>query len=378
METREASILVVDDDPGMLRAASRVLSRRQHRVVAAEGGAAGLAAARAEAFDLAILDIRMPDMNGFDLMRALRKERPGLDVIIMTGNAEDPDENLLRAIDEGAYYFIQKPFDRRVLLALVGRCLEFRRLREERERFLERVARDLDEARQFQLSLLPPPEYAGRGLAVAARYLASKELGGDFYDYAETGDGGLAFLIADVAGHGTSAAMITGVVKSGFRASHVDDFQPARVVDRIREGIRDFDADRFITLFCARAHPDRDELEYVNAGHPDGILLEPGGTVRFLDSTGPLLSSALPDLICQQRVAPFAPGASLLLYTDGVSEARFSGEMFGRDRLLSAFCDGGPAGGGRLDAALDALRRYAGAAARDDDVTLLAVDRPGA
>ena len=75
----------------------------------------------------------------------------------MTGNAEEPDDNLIKAIDEGAFYFIQKPFDRRVLLALVNRCLELRELREEREMFLRRVERELDEARQFQLSLLPPP-----------------------------------------------------------------------------------------------------------------------------------------------------------------------------------------------------------------------------
>ncbi len=378
MDMQDASILVVDDDPGMLRAVSRILSRRHHRVVEAGGGAAGLEAASVEPFDLAILDIRMPDMNGFELMRALKKDQPGLDVIIMTGNAEDPDENLLRAIDEGAYYFIQKPFDRRVMLALVSRCLELRRLREERERFLDRVGRELEEARQFQLSLLPPPEYAARGLAIAARYQASNELAGDIYDYAETRGGGVSLLIADVAGHGTSAAMVTGVVKAGFRASHVDDFEPCKVVDRIREGIRDFDPGRFVTLCCIRVHPDRDEIEYVNAGHPEAVVFDRGGGVRLLDSTGPILSSALVDFPCEQLTAGFATGESLLLYTDGVTEARGAGVMFGRDRLLEAFQRSGPDGGVRLDAVLDAVRRYAGASARDDDVTLLTLARGGA
>lgn len=377
METQDAAILVVDDDPGMLRAVSRILSHKHHRIVVAGGGAAALEAAREEVFDLAILDIRMPDVNGFDLMRTLKKDQPGLDVIIMTGNAEDPDENLLRAIDEGAYYFIQKPFDRRVMLALVHRCLERRRLRDERERFLDRVGRELEEARQFQLSLLPPPDYAARGLTIAARYQASNELAGDIYDYAETQDGGVSLLIADVAGHGTSAAMVTGVVKAGFRASHVDDFEPCKVVDRIREGIRDFDPGRFVTLCCIRLHPDRDEMEYVNAGHPESIILGRDGSIRLLDSTGPILSSALCDFPCAQLSAAFGAGESLLLYTDGVTEARGLAEMFGRDRMLTAFLRGEGTGAERLDAVLDDVRRFAGASARDDDVTLLTLTRGG-
>ncbi len=189
----------------------------------------------------------------------------------MTGNAEEPDDNLIKAIDEGAFYFIQKPFDRRVLLALVNRCLELRGLREEREGFLRRVERELEEARQFQISLLPPPHFDLGGISIHALYKACTELAGDIYDYVEAGGGAVSLLIADVVGHGTSAAMMTGVVKAAFRASHVDGFEPRAVVERVREGIRDFDASRFVTLCCARLDPRRRELTYVNAGHPEPI-----------------------------------------------------------------------------------------------------------
>ena len=141
-DSRDASILVVDDDPGMLRAVSRILSRRQHRVTCVDSGAAALERAKTTHFDLAIVDVRLPEMNGFDVTRALKKDAADIDVIIMTGNAEEPDENLLRAIDEGAFYFIQKPFDRRVMLALVNRCLELRRLREERWGVLDQLQFD--------------------------------------------------------------------------------------------------------------------------------------------------------------------------------------------------------------------------------------------
>ena len=70
-ESRDASILVVDDDPGMLRAVSRILARRQHHVVCVDSGAAALAQAKSSSFDLAIVDVRLPEMNGFDVTRAL-------------------------------------------------------------------------------------------------------------------------------------------------------------------------------------------------------------------------------------------------------------------------------------------------------------------
>ena len=173
--------------------------------------------------DLAIVDIRMPEMSGFEVTRGLKAALRDVDVILMTGNSEEPDDNLIQAIDEGAFYFIQKPFDRRVLLALVHRCLELRRLREEREKYLLRVERELEDARQFQISLLPPPHFERAGLSIDARYLACTELAGDIYDYVDANDGAVALLIADVVGHGTSAAMMTAVVKAPFRAYNVDD-----------------------------------------------------------------------------------------------------------------------------------------------------------
>src|SRR5262249_19762919 len=170
-----ARILVVDDDPGILRAVSRVLGRRHHVACAATGEEA-LRVAPGLRPDLAVVDVRLPEMTGFEVTRALKAALPDVDVILMTGNAEEPDENLIRAIDEGAFYFITKPFDRRVLLALASRCLELRGLRVERERYLRRVARELEEARQFQLGLLPPPGLDLVGLSLAARYLACHEL----------------------------------------------------------------------------------------------------------------------------------------------------------------------------------------------------------
>ncbi len=371
-EPEGARILIIDDDPGIVRAIARILGRR-HQVVTAASGEVALEEARALRPDLAIVDIRLPGMNGFEVTRALKASQPDVDAILMTGNAEEPDETLIRAIDEGAFYFIQKPFDRRVLLTLVNRCLELRELREEREQFLRRVERELEEARQFQLSLLPPPSMKLPGLSIAARYLACNELAGDIYDYVEAGAGAVALLIADVVGHGTSAAMMTGVVKAAFRASHVDGFEPMAVIDRVKEGIRDFEPSRFVTLCCAVIDTRRGELRYVNAGHPEPILRSGSASPVLLDSTGPILTSALFEVPCEQAKAAIGPGDSLLLYTDGVTEAHGPGGMFGQERLVNAVLGNRPVGD-LLDALLEEIVAFSNSPTSKDDITMLAVD----
>ena len=373
MEPHGARILIVDDDHGILHALSRILGRRHH-VTCVSSGPAALDQAQRLRPDLAVVDIRMPEMTGFEVTRGLKAALRDVDVILMTGNAEEPDDNLIQAIDEGAFYFIQKPFDRRVLLALVNRCLELRRLREEREKYLRRVERELQEAREFQISLLPPPHFERGGLSIDARYLACTELAGDFYDYVEAKDAAVALLIADVVGHGTSAAMMTAVVKAAFRASHVDDYEPRAVVGRISEGIRDFDASRFVTLCCARVNPGRRELTYVNAGHPQPIIRASSPTPLLLEPTAPLLTSALSDLPCEQATVQLAPGDSILFYTDGVTEASGASGMFGTERLIAMMMGGDHRGADLLDDILREVASFTGSASHQDDVTLLTLE----
>src|SRR5262245_51944780 len=122
----------------MLRAVERVLAPR-HPVVTAGSGTRALEELAAADFDLAILDVHMPGMDGFELLGRLRAARPGLDVIFMTGVVHELDEPLVRSIRERAFYFIQKPFERELLLALVERCLELRRLQAENRSHVSRL-----------------------------------------------------------------------------------------------------------------------------------------------------------------------------------------------------------------------------------------------
>ena len=372
MSERER-ILVVDDESAMLRSLRRVLEPR-YAVATAATAAEACALAREAPPDLAIVDVRMPNTNGFELWSELREIAPELDGIFMTGAIAELDAQLVRAIREQAFYFVAKPFDREVLLTLVERCLELRRLSALNRRHVKRLERELEEARTFQRNLLPPLEGRAGRARLSARYAPCSEVGGDLVDWIETEDARLAVVVADVSGHGVSAAMLTAIVKAAFHDAHGEHFAPEAVARRVASALRTFDDDRFVTLFAARIDAELGRVEYVNAGHPAVLAWSADGARRELGLTGAMISPAFPDLVWERAQIELGSPGRLLAYTDGVTEARGANELYGDARLLS-LVDRNRASGAALLAAIDAdLAEFVAGRPADDDRTLLAVE----
>jgi phosphoserine phosphatase RsbU/P len=366
---RASRILVVDDDPGMLRAVERVLGG-SHHVIGTTSPREALAKAAAIHPDLAIVDIRMPELDGFELMAQLKSQLAELDVILMTGSVDDLDEKLVRALRSPAFYFIQKPFDRDVLWTLVQRCLELRWRREQHRENVARLETEMAEARAFQQSLLPDRETVINGLAICGRYVPCAQLGGDLYDYAAVDSGEAALLVADVCGHGVSAAMLTGVVKSAFHAARSEKFDPSAVVHRVWHALTPFSAQRFVTLFAALVEPAGGQLRYVNAGHPSVLVWNGARNSSWLESTGPLISPVLP-ASWEARTISVDAGDQLLLYTDGVSEPLADADGCAKSRIQALIAEHAGGGAQLLDAIGEAVRRALKGRAQSDDLTLL-------
>jgi serine phosphatase RsbU (regulator of sigma subunit) len=367
---KPARILVVDDEPGMLRAVRRILSPR-YQVTEATTPTQALTLLPELQPELAIVDVRMPEMDGFELTSRMKRARPDLDVILMTGSHSELDAKMVRAIRESAFYFIQKPFDRELLTTLVERCFELRRLSEENRRHTLRLESELAQARVFQENLLPPRDAVVEGLRVAVRYRPCSELGGDLVDYVAAGPGKAALLVADVSGHGVSAAMLTGIVKTAFRSARDDGFDPLAVVARLWGALGSFDDARFVTLVAAVVDVRQETMNYVNAGHPAPFVWRDGAAPAVLPSTGPLISAALPGLAWSREAIPFPPGTRLLLYTDGITEASGDGGDFGPAAIAQEIGrrpEGGPP---LLETLLEALRRHGKGRPQEDDWTLL-------
>jgi serine phosphatase RsbU (regulator of sigma subunit) len=322
-------------------------------------------------------------MDGFALMSRLGELQPDLDVIMMTGSTDERDARLIRAIREKAFFFLTKPFDREVLLTLLQRCLEARRLSRENRAHVFRLECELRAAQVFQQSLLPERTAALGGFEVSFLYEPGDELGGDFCDYVLREDAPGAMLISDVSGHGAPSAMITGMVKQAFRAAMQEEFAPAAVLERIAAASRLFPDGKYVTATAVRFDPRSTSLEYACAGHPPGLFLGHDGSMAMLATTAPLIHPALPGWRCEQRAVRMESGDRLLLYTDGLPETQnVDGDEFGFERLValvkqlsrlaSPVETGGPA---LLTTLRQELAQFAGGRPLEDDLTLAMVRR---
>ena len=370
-------ILVVDDDAAQRRAVERVLDSA-YDVTTVPGGDDALAVAEPGTFDLALLDVRMPGMDGLDLLGRLKTADPAIDAILMTGSATDTDARLVRAMRGGAFYFVQKPFHREVLLALVQRCLEGRRLHKAERAHADRMTMELEAARRFQTKLLPGATAEYPGLELAAHYEPSLELCGDFYEHAPREDG-VAILVADVAGKGVGAAMLTGMVKQAFRSSEAEGYAPAIVLQRAFSGCQLYPGGRHLTACAARVDPRGDKFELiVTAGHPPAYIVSKEGGLERLEASADPLHPAYSTWRFEQRTHALKRGDVLVACTDGLLEARRAAddEMFDVERLETALrAAPRDSAAALIESLRESLRAFQEGRPPDDDLTILAARR---
>lgn len=234
-------------------------------------------------------------------------------------------------------------------------------------------------ARSLQAALLPPALPAIEGLALAARYdvaEADVAIGGDFYDVIALPDGAWGVVVGDVCGRGPDAAALTGLVRHTIRTAVVRQQRPSSVLaDTNAAVLQQIDDARFCTAAYVRAQvvdaaAGRVEVVASSAGHPRPFVVRAGGAVDRLECAGTLLGVVEQPELTDVEVV-LGPGDALVLYTDGVTEARQGDELFGEGRLRSTLASlaGRSADevAGGLDAAVAAFRR----SARDDTAILV-------
>ena len=241
-----------------------------------------------------------------------------------------------------------------------------------------RVQQDMEAARSIQRSLLPQklPDIAGYSLGF--RSDTCYEVGGDYLDIVELGDGSFLIAVADVAGKGLASAIVSTSFRSAFRAMAVTGMPLDELATRMNqqhwlEG--EETRRRYVTAIFLRLHPVAGHLEVVNAGHNPGFLVEPGSAPHQFEAVGTPLG-LLPGMRYTIETHGFKPGSRLLFYTDGLTEVFCGDEEFGSERLLDKFsmCPSQNADG-ILDALWTTLEDFSQGGPQADDMTALALCR---
>ena len=342
-------ILIVDDEPFNLDLLEISLENIENsEIIRAMDGFKVLKTVTEVQIDLIILDISMPELDGIEVLKQLKKDKNYryIPVIVVTSKTEDR----YRALEHGAEDFLSKPIDIVELQFRVNNLLKLKkfndlqqsfnqRLEEEIEkkehllRNLAHVEQELELAREIQQSLVPKTYPDSPNLDIFGSCTPAFEVGGDYFDAFKTECGDYTiFIMSDVSGHGFASALVSMQFRTLARAALIDAEKPlSSIVERINDvfSTENENGSMFITaLFLRYCHKTK-TMEFVNAGHHDPI-----GLTDITYAAGiPLgIQAHMPFPVTS---VPFEEGQSLLLYTDGIiEEENEEGEMYG-DRIYT-------------------------------------------
>ena len=377
----KGDILIVDDTPANLRLLSEMLGGCGFQVRPVPDGALALAAVRAEPPDLILLDIRMPEISGYEVCEQLKADTRTADIPIIFISALDAVQDKIKAFGAGGVDYVTKPFRIEEVLARVETHLSLRKLQRRLQDANRRMARELTLAGKVQAGLMPRsvPELPGWELSVVLK--PARETSGDFYDVYPFPDDRVGFVVADVVDKGVGAALFMALSWALLR-THAAKYprQPELVLAAVNRCIlQDISILQFVTVFYGILEPGTGTLSYCNAGHCPGYLFRAGDSRRVerLPVTG--MALGLMDGASWRREAvQVAAGDSLVIYTDGITEARNEQKQFyGDERLLAsaracfdAVAPSGLTAQQMRDAILSDVLRFAGSMPQSDDIAL--------
>jgi phosphoserine phosphatase RsbU/P len=367
-------VLIADDQADLLDALRLLLKGEGIHMEAVTSPDAALAALSSTPYDLLLMDLNYTGdttsgTEGMDLLSRVQAIDGSLPVVVMTGwgSVDLAVETMRRGVRD----FVQKPWDNAQLLATLRSEIEAGR---ERRRRAEDDKRELDEARRIQCKLLPSAVPQFEGCEIATQWQPASGVGGDCFDLIPFGPSRLALCIADVVGKGIPAALLMSNLQASVRAFATEAAQPAELCHQVNRILCGRIAEgRFISFFYCRIDTTLGIVTYSNAGHYLPIVVHQDGSVDRLTEGGPVLG-VFSDAAYEQGQIQIASGDRIVLFTDGVTEARNGNdEEFGEDRLVEAAVSNRACSAPALEARLSQCVSEFSGDQRQDDATLIVV-----
>ena len=336
----DAPVLIIDDDAAVRTAFRRVLERAGSLVLEAESGKVGLVLCRERKPGVVLLDLRMPEMDGLDVLSTLVAEHPETPVIVVSGQGTMTDA--VEALRRGAWDFVAKPLpDNEILRQAVRRGLERSALLRQNRAYgeslhsanerlsaaLHELRSDEQAARQLQFELLPEDGLRIGSLRCERRLFPSQLLSGDFLDYFPLNDRFTGLYLADVAGHGAASAFVTAILttlvgkyREALRTRGDETIlQPQQLLAGLDADLKALSIPKHVTFFYAVVDLEHGRLVYGNAGAFPFPFLSNGDETVELECSGRPLN--LPGQgTFGVGEARLNPGGRLLLLSDGVFE----------------------------------------------------------
>ena len=326
-------VLVVDDTPTNVDLVTSILAAEGFRTLKACDGPSARAAVRAEQPDLILLDVMMPGESGFETCAHLKSDPATADIPIIFLSSLDDVKNKVTGLKIGGVDYIAKPVHGEEVLARVRVHL---RIRENNRALVEQQRARLNQLREAQQAILVSPGDLPEA-RFSVYYKPLEETGGDFYDVVQLGPRMFAYLVADVSGHGASAAFLTSAIKALLRQYAGPMYSAEDTMRGVNSVMNQILAEeQYVTACYARLNQQTRRLTVIGAGHPPLIRVSQSGACETIElGSDPL--GMFGSTVIQRRDLRVADGDRLYLYTDGLIESSAGGaRREGLDQLVQA------------------------------------------
>ncbi len=371
----ESRILIVDDAKTNVDILVDAL-RDEYKLSVALDGAAALRSIEKNPPDLVLLDIVMPGIDGYEVCRQLRAQPALRELPIMFLSALEDVTNKTRGFEVGANDYLTKPFE---VLEVKARVRSLLKAKAYADAVRETMARDLRIAREIQMGILPinlDAATSGSALEVHAVIEPARAVGGDLYEVLRASDDRLVVALGDVSGKGIPAAIFMAVAGTILRTLSRHIVDPAEILRRLNdELLAQNPRAMFITGQCLVFDLEHLRVSCAGAGHHQMAILTPGQPPRLACPSTGWPAGIMPNNPIESETFPLEPGATYVLFSDGVSEAMNEVEDFyGDDRLLTALsASAGTTAADTVATLLTDVRKFVGGAKQSDDITVVAV-----
>lgn len=366
-------ILIVEDNPASLEIMQVRLEASDYRVITATDGEAGLAKAQSSLPDLILLDVMMPKMDGLEVCRRLKNNDslPFMPIIMVTAKTDTKD--VIAGLEAGGDEYLTKPVDHGSLVARVKSMLRIKELHDTVIAQSTQLENQLKTASKIQTLFwpeLPAPEGGIRTWAVSQ---PASYVGGDFYDAIILPDKSVLAYVADVSGKGVPAALIMAAVSTKIRAEASLQQNLNLILRAVNGSMYELASTEgyFATMLLLKYWPRMKKIEMIRAGHINPVLVSPTG-VREISGLKGVSLGVMEEVDYELAELVLEPGESLLLFSDGVTEAENERvEQFGYQRLIDHLSTSKsfPHGEGLLES----IREWRGQAAVNDDLTIFEI-----
>lgn len=371
----DCRVLIVDDVKSNVDVLVSALAS-DYKVSVALGGRQALEAVRRSPPDLILLDIMMPDIDGYEICRRVRAADATRELPIMFLSSLEDVADKAHGFALGANDYLTKPFE---VLEVKARVRSLLRSKAYADAVREAAERELRIAQQIQMGLLPTDVAAqvrGTGLDVHALLEPARLVGGDLFEVLRLGADRVLVAVGDVSGKGVPAALFMAVTMTLLRTLARQGHSLGDVIRQLNDELLEQNPrGMFVTLQCMVFDVAKHTVTCASAGHHAAIRVPVGRPPQQVFTTSGRVLGLLPSEDVATETRPLRAGETLLLFTDGVSEAFDQGdECFGEERLLAHLATSPGANARETTAGvLNAVRRHASGAIQSDDITVMAM-----